>query len=274
MNSLKPIIRGCAIIALLLGATVASSAAMEQEEIRSLFSEGARLFRTGNDNIVSDPARAKELFARAVMRFERIVDEGGIRNGKLYYNIGNCYFRMGDTGRAILNYRRAEQYISHDPNLRQNIQYARTKRADRIVEKPKTRILRVLFFWHYDFAARTRSVIFGVLFVAAWLLGTLRVFVKRASLGRIIATLAVLSAMLFISLLAETVNARSNRPGVIISAQTVARKGDGEGFEKSFTEPLHAGTEFILVENRGDWLNIELADGRTCWISSRDAEMI
>lgn len=274
MNGQKQIIRICAIVALWLAAAGASAAALQQDEIRSLFREGTELFRTANENMVSDTGRAKDLYAKAVMRFERIVDEGGIMNGKLYYNIGNCYFRMGDTGRAILNYRRAEQYISGDPNLHQNIQYACSKRADRIEEKPKTRILRILFFWHYDFSGRIRSIVFGVLFVAVWLLATLRVFVRKAWLGRIIAIFAVLSVMLLGSLLVETVNARSNKPGVIISVQTVARKGDSEGFEKSFTEPLHAGTEFILIEDRDKWLNIELADGRTCWIPSRDAELI
>ena len=84
--------------------------------------------------------------------------EGGIENGKLYYNLGNVYFRMNDIGRAILNYRRAESYIPNDPNLHQNLSYARSRRLDEIEERQKTKVLRTLFFWHYDLSGWTRSL--------------------------------------------------------------------------------------------------------------------
>ena len=52
------------------------------------------------------------------------------------------------------------------------------------------------------------------------------------------------------------------------------RKGDGEGFAKSFVEPLHAGTEFELVEQRGRWYHVELADGRRCWVPIDSAGIV
>ena len=48
----------------------------------------------------------------------------------------------------------------------------------------------------------------------------------------------------------------------------IARKGDGDTYEPSFKEPLHAGAEFKLMENRGEWYQVELADGQRCWIPS------
>ena len=53
-----------------------------------------------------DPEQAKALYLKAALRFERIAQEGNIQNGKLYYNMGNTYFRMGDIGRAIRDMRR------------------------------------------------------------------------------------------------------------------------------------------------------------------------
>ena len=53
---------------------------------------------------------------------------------------------MKDIGRAILNYRRAEQYLPNDTNLHQNIAFAKTLRIDQIEDKQQTQILQILFF--------------------------------------------------------------------------------------------------------------------------------
>ena len=61
---------------------------------------------------------------------------------------------------------------------------------------------------------------------------------------------------------------------MILAEQVVGRKGDGDTYEPSFKEPLHAGTEFAVVENRGEWYQVELADGQRCWIPATAAGLI
>ena len=62
--------------------------------------------------------------------------------------------------------------------------------------------------------------------------------------------------------------------GVMIAAEVLARKGDGERYAPAFQEPLHSGTEFLQLETRTHWWNIRLADGQTCWIPARVAEIV
>ena len=181
---------------------------------------------------------------------------------------------MDDLGRAILNYRRAEMYMPDDPNLKQNLAYAREKRRDRIEERQETRILKTLFFWHYDLARNVRVIVFIISFTLMWGFACVRIFVKRAFVGWCIASASALSIIFAGSIAADEISYNSNRPGVIISGEVTARKGNSETYQPSFKEPLHAGTEFILVEDRGEWLNIELADARTCWVPARDVEMV
>jgi hypothetical protein len=64
------------------------------------------------------------------------------------------------------------------------------------------------------------------------------------------------------------------RGGVIISDSVTARQGDGESYLPSFKEPLHAGTEFDILEKRPDWLKIQLTDATVTWIPRNSAEMI
>ena len=42
--------------------------------------------------------------------FEKLIDQGAT-NGYLYYNLGNTYMRLGNTGSAILNYVRARSFL-------------------------------------------------------------------------------------------------------------------------------------------------------------------
>ena len=84
----------------------------------------------------------------------------------------------------------------------------------------------------------------------------------------------VLSAVLLVSLVTETVMQYQAAPGVIIAQEVTTRKGDGERYAPAFREPLHAGTEFRQLEVRGSWRHIRLPDGQTCWIPARAAETV
>ncbi len=244
------------------------------EALRELLREGSRYFSQANEVAGKDPEQARELFRKAAMRFERIVREGRVQNGKLYYNIGNAYFRMEDLGRAILNYRRAEPYIPHDENLQQNLAYARARCRDRIPEPERKRVLKTLFFWHYDLTLRARSFVFLGGFLTFWTLAILRVVFPRHAFRYPLILSGLLALLMFGSVGIEAMREARERPGVIVAPETIARKGDSVTYEKSFTEPLHAGTEFLLIEDREDWLEVRLADGRTCWLPARDVELV
>lgn len=271
---LRSLAAWAAMALLLLAASVSSHAGLSQSDMQSLLGEANHLFRQADGLAGQDPDAASDLYQKAIMRYERIINEGGVENGGLYYNIGNAYFRMKDIGRAVLNYRRAEQYIPNDPNLHQNLNYARARRLDRIEEPQRKKILKTLFFWHYDMSARMRSRVFAVCFVAVWFAAGVRLFVRRTTLSWVLAVCSLLAAAFLASLLVETTGRRSTQPGVVVSEEVIARKGDSETYEPSFKEPLHAGAEFELSEDRGQWYNIALADGRRCWVPARDVGLV
>lgn len=258
----------------LMNAPATAGQGLDRTEVFDLFSRAKELYRQANEAMARDPDEARELYRRAAMRFERIVDEGGVRNGGLYYNIGNAWFRMGDLGRAILHYRRALLYAPNDSNLQQNLSYARSKRRDRIEPKAETHVLRTLFFWHYDLAARTRLVLFAAAFGAVWVLAALLLFRRSTAVRWGLVIAAGLSALLLGSLTIEAAVSSRTVAGVVLADEVVARKGDAETYQASFKEPLHTGTEFDVVEDRGDWLQVDLADGRRCWLPRQSVGLV
>ncbi len=247
----------------------------DNAEIMELYNQARELFRKANELSSTDPDSANDLYRKTVMRFETIVRKGGVKNGKLFYNIGNVYFKMGDIGRAILNYKRASQLIPNDPNLIQNFKSAKARRMDRFEEPQKKRVLKTLFFWHYDLSTATRVFVFTLFFVFLWLAAILKLFISRQYLTWFIIFASIASILFLGSLLADFMYQQKYRQGVVLSSEAIARKGNSAAYEQSFTEPLHAGTEFILIEEReNNWYHIELTDSRRCWIPAEDAEFV
>ncbi|MEA3547450.1 MAG: tetratricopeptide repeat protein, partial [Thermodesulfobacteriota bacterium] len=148
----EPITAIILLLSILFPLLAVQAGADPQTGREELLTQGASFFRQANES--DDPEEARRLYHKSLLRYEKLSRE--IENGKLYYNIGNVYFRLDDLGRAIVNYRRAEQLITNDPNLRQNLDYALSKRQDKIESKQEEELLRTLFFWHYDLPSSLR----------------------------------------------------------------------------------------------------------------------
>lgn len=265
-----------ALLALLAccGGVAGAGEGLSDAALQDLYSEGKALFRQANEQAETDGEAARALYRRAVQRFERVVREGGIHNGKLYYNIGNIHFRLGDLGRAILYYRRAERYIPDDVNLQQNLAFARRRRADLVPEKQEQMVLKTVLFWHYDLSLRTRSILLATFCLLFWGGLALRLLRPGAVPRAVVVAAGVVALLLFGSILYQTEVQDALSAGVVVATEVVGRKGDGETYQPSFKEPLHAGTEFVLVERRAEWMQVELADGRRCWLPRSAVELL
>src|SRR4051794_14159203 len=60
-------------------------------------------------------------FAEAISGYEALV-RAGQWSANLFYDLGNAYFRVGDFGRAVLNYERALALERHHPEAMANLQ--------------------------------------------------------------------------------------------------------------------------------------------------------
>ena len=261
--------------------------AMPTEQIYSLFKQANQFFREAN-TAADDPARAQKLYEKAILNYEKIISDGGIKNSKFYYNLGNAYFLKEDIGRAILNYRRAQNLDKTDTNIQKNLAFARSRRIDTVDVKTQERILETLFFWHYDFSIRTKFLITCLFFAIVCISLTVMLWrgspreitsltISRGKSASLVATAAIcglLTASFLASVVVEDRSRANTICGVITAGQVVARQGDGPNYPESFTDPLHAGTEFDLLERRSGWFHIMLSDDSEGWIPDNDAELI
>lgn len=247
---------------------------LSRKEIEDLYSQAKQFFTEANDLHRDDETAATDLYRRSLLYYERIVNEGDLRNGKIFYNIANIHMRLGDLGRAVLNYRRALRYMPRDINLLRNLDYARSLRIDSIESGNRAEIARILLFWHFDLSSRVKVILFSISFILIWLSACLGKILGRSGLTWAAFVFVIPSLLLSGSLILESVEAQRNPAGVILASELRGRKGNSETYQESFAEPLHAGTEFVVREDRGDWILVELADGRETWLPADGVGML
>ncbi len=137
------------------------------------------------------------------------------------------------------------------------------------------RVLETLFFWHYDLSLRTKLLLACLGFASLCIAVTVMIWRGRGTAGLTTAVLSgVLAACLLASILVETHKQSAMRFGVITAAEIVARQGDGPNYPPSFKDPLHAGTEFELLEQRPGWIHIRLLDGADAWVPEDSVEAV
>ena len=79
----------------------------------------------------ADSAYTADDFASAVSLYNEAIDTEG-SSSMLFYNLGNAYYRMGNLGKAIVNYERALRLDPTNRDARENLEFVNSKITDQI----------------------------------------------------------------------------------------------------------------------------------------------
>jgi hypothetical protein len=221
-----------------------------KEDVGRLFLEANRSFEVGD-------------FEGAIEHYERIIGQG-IRNGPLYYNLGNSYFKLGLLGKAIVSYRRAELYMPRDEDLRVNLKYAREMTKDRIELEGTLHFLGRLCFWYSQLNVNELCAAFLICNSLFWALALLRTFWKEeaAFFGLIISSFFL---VLFSISCVVKVYAFFNNTAAVVTATEISVRS-GSSLNDTVLFRLHDGAEVRLTDRRSEWRKIQLPDGKRGWV--------
>ena len=220
------------------------------------------------------PEAAQGYYQQAMAGYERLV-AAGIHNARLYYNLGNAYFRLHDLGRAILYYRRGLLLEPGNRQLQANLSYARSRRTDQIdvSSQRQATLFPRLFFWSDTLSVPTQWTLALGGYSLAWGCALAHLVWRRAALRWCLAGAAFV-CLVFAGSTWLTQSQYTTQAGVIVAEEVVVRKGNGESYTPQLPQPLHAGTEFIVLEERGSWLAIQLDNGISGWIRRDSATLL
>lgn len=198
-----------------------------------------------------DTAKSPADYRQSAALLESMLSDG-YRNGAVYYNLGNAYFRAGEYGRAIVAYRKAKPYRPRDPYLEANLREALSVAPGHLPEPPAPWWSHVLF-WTGWLSFPEKSYAAFAAFVLSAVTASGGVVLRRTRVYWISAVLALLAAVMTVDAGLAYADITSSRHAVV-TRETIARKGIGKNYEPAFDQPLRDGAEFTVLSENGDWL--------------------
>ena len=223
------------------------------------------LFKKGNQGYEEGK------FDQAIGEYEKILDLG-IKNFKVFYNLGNAYFRQNQLGRAILSYRRALILQPRDEDAKANLSFVKLFTLDKI-EEQRINPLSNMLHWFLNLWSVDEFVLLASFFYTlSMALGILMIFKRsRRYLQLVFVTLLILLVIFGYSLLAK-IHFDSVDYGVVIASQVEVRSGPGDDYILQFAG--HEGLEFRVDEKAEGWYRISLPNGIKGWIPKEAVEVI
>ncbi len=204
------------------------------------------------------------------------IENAGYSSKELFYNIGNCYFKLKDYGHSILNYERALKFDPSDKDVLRNIEIARDYTPDKIEVLPEFILRTWIRNLNYSFSANTWSYT-GLVFLSLSLLALLsfkfnsRSLIKKLSFVSIfIGLLLTVSSFLFS--LNQVNDFRNREYAIIMKPVSSVKSSPDEAGKDVFI--LHEGTKVKIIDKISRWNRVILTDGRDGWIQEENLEII
>ena len=205
------------------------------------------------------------------------IEESGQKSAKLYYNLGNAWFKQGNYPKAILNYERALRLDPSYSDARYNLEFTSNFVQDKIEPVPEFILKSVARKVCYVMGSNAWAVIFLVLLAAALVMGLL--FLLGSSVGKRRAgfycgiVLLLLSAGALSFSIWQKSDSVKTDTAIVMSPVSSVKSSPSSGSSKDLFV-IHEGTKVTILDEVGTWRNISLADGRQGWITSNELEVI
>ena len=245
-------------------------AELSPEEAEQTFAVANTEYQAGESFKELDPATAREHYLRAALRYERLIAEGGLQNGQMYFDWANSLLGAGDYGRAILNYHRALLFLPGDALIEHNLTLARRQRSTNLGVSGATDRPSGLA---WTATAKYQAAAFIAVWALAWGLTSWRLFRPR-TVQRTTQAAAFGAAGVLLLLTVASAGQFGQQHGVLTAKQSTARQGDGAGYQPALAELLQAGAEFRILESGADWSRVELAVGESVWLPQLDFTIV
>ena len=223
----------------------------------------------------ANQAYRQQEFEKAAVLYQQILSQG-YESRDVYYNLGNCYYRLNQVGQSVLYYEKALKLDPHDVDVRYNLELVNLKVIDRIEIPPR---LFLFEFWDnlknfYSLAQLTRLVV--ILFAMTILLVILWLFVKQYRLKRWLMSLAAILVFLTIFwsylLFIQSHTFTEQRQAVVLVSSVTVRSAPDDSSTDVFI--LHEGVKVHLDELRSEWVKISLADGKSGWLRAESLAIV
>lgn len=217
----------------------------------------------------------KGKYTEAAQLYEKVLSADGVAP-ELYYNLGNAYYKLNETGKSILNYERALRLSPSFDDARLNLQMAQLKVIDNVVQIPSFFVGRWIESLIKLMTSNQWLVISFSVFVVCLILAFLFVFAPSLRLRKVsFYTGAALLAISFFTLIFSGVRKNqlvNHREAIVMTGSLVVKSSPDRSGTDLFQ--LHEGTKVVIKSTLGNWTEIKLGNGNIGWVEQQSIEKI
>ena len=191
---------------------------------------------------------------------------------ELYYNLGNAFFRSGNTAGAIWAFESCLKLSPGHTDAKYNLKLANLKVVDRmnLPEPP------FYLEWYLGLKERFIPAAWINITLVLFLLFSLSVTINRFIFYSFVQNIrGIILTIFFISLfftLHSIYTENSLNQGIIYTLKAEVRSEPNTFSTRLFE--VHEGLKVSINQLENDWVKIELLDGKTGWISSDKIRLI
>ncbi len=234
-------------------ATVAPASAQTAEEA---FERGNAAYASGD-------------WVGAAAEYRTVLDYR-IADARVHYNLANAEFRLRRLGPAILHYEKAKRLDPSDAEIQSNLRFAQGFRFDRVEVEETFVLVQTL----RDLQARLS--VDGqawILVSLIWLAGGLMAWgLSRPGRfgpghGWLLATLTTLIVLAGLSWWHTYELFERRELAVVMAPAAEIIAGPGPSNPSLLT--VHEGLTVVVLDDRGDWVQVSLPNGINGWIATR-----
>ncbi|TWF44782.1 tetratricopeptide repeat protein [Chitinophaga polysaccharea] len=206
-------------------------------------------------------------YTEAARAYQALLDEGHTQKA-LYFNAGNAWYKAGKPGLAVYNYEKALELSPNDAAVKHNLDLVNQKVNGFVEELPLVFFQQWWLQLQHLHKANGWAIGAVVLF---WLLiagiimnvytpGWRNHFVKWGTY-----VLGALCALYLLMAVDTYLSANNHQTGIVMNANIKAKTAPDENSRDAFE--VGEGMKVHITDATADFCKIELADGKSGWIS-------
>ena len=214
-------------------------------------------------------------YENAIKTYEQI-ESLGLISSDLYYNIGNCYYKLNKVAPSIYHYEKALLINPLNTDAENNLIFARRLTIDNIEEIPKSvfqklddSFVKKLSYDEWALVSVVFSTLGSILFLLFY-------FAYSPGKKRLFFVTSIFCFLLLITSEIFTVKEydfyKNTVEAIIYAAETEVKNSPTENGETVFT--LHEGTKVSVLDTVDNWKKIKIADGKIGWMISNELKLL
>ncbi|MFH0791346.1 MAG: SH3 domain-containing protein [Candidatus Omnitrophota bacterium] len=201
----------------------------------------------------------------AIKQYNSIIDNGW-ESGNLYYNLGNCFFKKGELGKALLNYEKARRLIPLDKDLESNYDYACSLIKGGAAVSKKSLPVKILNNFFDKFTVDGLTILLGAFYLLILISILISFLFKPLKKHALVPAVFMGSFLIigFVGLREKT--ARLNKEAVVTAETADVRFEPMDKATAYFT--LYEGMKVEVIASKDNWYKVKRPDNKSGWVEN------